>query len=151
MMAGLGAAAVRAAVPAAMNMAGTYFAGKQAENIGAKNEADAAKTRMLSAFANENPNEQGNRQADSTNAAASAQQGRSRADTVFDNQLKQANNRADLQNTMTVNDQEIAYRRGQQLADNYVNSAANQANASGNILASIMNAPTARYGSGFGR
>jgi hypothetical protein len=139
------------AAKSALPMVGNFIAGKTAEKIGSNNEEQSTKQRLLSKFENENPNEQGNRQAESTNSAAGSQQNRSRNDTIFDNQLKQSNNRADLQNTMAVNDQEIAYRRGQQLADNYVNSAANQATSSANILSSIMNAPTARYGSGFGR
>jgi hypothetical protein len=135
----------------ALPMVGNFLAGKAAEQIGSKNEGESAKQRLLSRFQNENPNEQGNRQAESTNSASGSQQNRSRNDIIFDNQLKQSSNRADLQNQMTANDQEIAYRRGQQLADNYVTSAANQATSSGNILNSIMNAPVARYGSNFGR
>lgn len=139
------------AAPAVMDFGKQVFAGKQAENLAGKNEADAVKSRLLSKFANEDPNQQEGRQAASTNASASAQQGRNRADQIFTNQLKQGNNRADMQNTMAINDQEMAYRRGNQLADNYVTAAANQAQASNNTLNAIMNAPTAQYGSGFGR
>lgn len=146
MMGAIGGAAVRMLAPEIMKAGGQFVSGKIGETVGGHNEQESAEGRVKARMLNEDPNAQGNRTAEFSNNAANAQQGRSRSDLILGNQLDASNKRADLQNTMTANDQVINANRGTQLADNYMQASRDQANASANILNSIMNRQATQYG-----
>lgn len=128
-----------------LDMAKGFASGKQAENIGNHNEQQSAQDRLKARLLNEDPDEQGNRGAESTEKSKGAASARTRDETIFTNQLEQSNKRSDLQNSMAATDQVAAYKRGEQLADNYLNASNAQAQASGNLVNSIMGRQATQY------
>ena len=139
MMMALAGTAGKALVQEGAKAAGTYIAGKTAEQVGSKNEGASngfrASNDPRNAFA---AFQQNAANQDTTNNAGNQGQRLSREDAVFDNQLGQSNNRAEAAIKMAIYDQDNAFQNGRQLANNYTDTANRQAATIANLAASIL-------------